>query len=140
MRAKRAKKAKKAKKMPHNIGKAIKKKKTFVRRKTKMETIQITTRKEQPMPVQLQHMKVEALARQDIPLQRVSSSWIKEIGYHAKEHLGVMTTLPRKNYPSRGYYISGMSMSAFQLFYYAHSKGTHFNYHIKDKYTITRYR
>lgn len=115
-------------------------KKRLVSRKTKQREITIVTRKEQPMPVQLQTMKVSALARQDIPLQRVSSSWIKEIGYHAKDHVGVMTTLPKPNYPSRGYLIHNLPMRVMEGFYYAHSKGTFYNYFIKGKYNVTRYR
>lgn len=134
-------KRKKLKKMPHNIGKPLrkvfapKKAKKLISRRVKMRKIRIVTRKEQPIPLHLKRMKVEALARQDIPLQRVSSSWIKEIGYHAKERLGVFITLT-----GYGYYISRMPMRVFEGWYYAHSKGTFFNHNIKGKYTITRYR
>jgi len=86
-----------------SIGKLFKK--WFKISETEFKKIRITTRKEQPMPVQLKRMKVKALARRDIPLQRVSSSWIKEIGYHAHDKLGVMTTLPKGSYGSRGYII-----------------------------------
>ena len=123
----------KRKKVPGMI--KLRKKKRLITRRVKKREIQIVTRKEQPMPLQLRRMKVEALARQGIPLQRVSSSWIKEIGYHAREKLGVMTTLT-----GYGYLISGMSMRVFTEWYYAHSKGTFFNLNVKGKYKITRYR
>ena len=135
-------------------------KRSKIRHKEKKKKIAIVTRKEQPMPksgimatarsekgmpIFMQVMEVTALEKADISLQRVSSSWIKEIGYHRKDKIGVMTTLPmkRKNgttYASRGYNILRFPWSRFEQFYYAHSKGTFFNYFIKGKYKIERYR
>lgn len=101
----------------------------------KKRVIQIITRKEQPMPVRMKRMKVEALARQDIPLQRVSSTWIRELGYHAHDKIAVMVT--RQGY---GYLIHDFSQRAMTEWYYAMSKGTFFNISVKGKYTIERYR
>lgn len=134
VRAKKAKKPKRPKRIQTPTGKDIKLKRTLFRRKIKEKEIEIVTRKEQPLPAHLKQMKVSALARQDIPLQRVSSSWIKELGYHKKEGFAVMTTLQ-----GYGYYIY-MPFGVFEAWYYAHSKGTYFNYQVKGKYTITRYR
>lgn len=144
----RMNKIKKVKSLHGDIGKPLKeKKKLLSRRKKKME-IAIVTRRDQPtilkgktvsvsmgdVPYFLKVMEVTALARQDIPLQRVSSSWIKELGYHKKERFAVMTTLQ-----GYGYYVK-MPWKIFMQWYFAHSKGTFFNYFVKKKYKITRYR
>lgn len=130
----RVKKVKEIRKMHDDIGKPLKEKRRLITRRKKKVTIRIITRKEQPMPVHLQTMQVTALARQDVPLQRVSSSWIRELGYHRKEKFAVMTT--KQGY---GYYIR-CPWKVFMEWFFAHSKGTYFNRLVKGKYKITRYR
>ena len=114
------------------MGKPLKYKKRLLTRRVKKEEVIIVSRRTQP--AFLTKMKVEALARQDIPLQRVSSTWVREIGYHKKEKFAVMVT--KKGY---GYYIY-CSFKVFNAWYHAHSKGTFFNYSVKGKYKIVRYR
>lgn len=114
------------------MGKPLRYKRKLLTRRVKKEEVLIVSRRAQP--AFLTKMKVKALARQDIPLQVVSSSWIREIGYHKKEEFAVMIT--KKGY---GYYIY-CPFKTFMNWYYAHSKGTFFNYSIKGKYKIVRYR
>lgn len=71
----------------------------------------------------------------DFPMRPVSSSWIAELGYYLSSKTAMMVTL--RGY---GYEIYGISFDMFVNWFYAMSKGTFFNYRIRDKYTIARVR
>lgn len=114
----------------------IKKKKRILTRKIKRHGIEVVSRKEQPMPKM--EVEVAKLKKQDIEERPVSSSWIATLGYEKGGWLGLKTgtaTMETK----KGYrYEIDMPFDVFEEWFYAHSKGTFFNYAVRDKYPIRR--
>lgn len=62
----------------------------------------------------------------------VSSSWIASIGWDARAKVALMLTLAGYFYQFK------VPFKIFEAWYYAHSKGTYFNYAVKDKYPYKR--
>lgn len=120
---------------PKNKGKPkppiMRQKLTRFRKRVKTHRVEIVSRKAQPK------WKITAIVpkmeKVDIPMLPVSSSWIQSLSYHRKGRFAVMSLLNGYEYQ-----IFGMSWEKFESWYYAHSKGTFFNYRVKDKYRIVR--
>ena len=103
--------------------------KKLLRKGYKEREIEIVTRKEYPEI----ETKVRRLKKQDYPLTPVSSSFISEIGYETTGRIITIMMLAGK-----GYEYSNVPFKIWEGFYYAHSKGTYYNYYIKGKYDSRR--
>lgn len=133
VRAKRAKKAKKAKRavaLRETVAPAYKKR--LISRREKTKEIAIITRKEQPQHTKFIYVEAKALSPKYIQGGMVSSSWIEEVQWIPEQKAAYMST-------QTGYeYYFYIPFAIFEQWYYAHSKGTYFNYYIKDKYRYRR--
>lgn len=107
-------------------------KRKLLTRKIKTKEIAIVTRKEQPVPAKFIYAEAKALSSKYVQGGMVSSSWISEVEWLPKKKAAFMSTI-------NGWeYLFYIPFTIFEQWYYAHSKGTYFNYYVKDKYRYTR--
>lgn len=90
--------------------------------------IEIVSRQGQPQVT----AKVPSIAKTNMPVKMVSSSWIMSLGYDAK---GEVATMNLSNGYSYAVYIPWDIMTQW---IYAHSKGTFFNEVIKGQYKVVK--
>lgn len=104
---------------------------TRLRHKPKKKTIEIVSRRSQGRSF-IRSAEVTALDKKASSGGMVSSSWIQEIYWLAERNWAHMVL---QNGYSYNVYIPFM---VYEQWFYAHSKGTFFNYIIKDKYDVVR--
>lgn len=98
-------------------------KKSWLLKRQKMRDVDVVSRKGQP---QVQ-ARVKRLKNEDIPLTPVASSWIEAIGWMDGE-----AVMKVKGRPTP--YTMQMPFKVFEEWYYALSKGSYFNTHIRGNY------
>jgi len=103
-------------------------KKSWLRKRVKKEKMTMVARRGQPQAVS----RVPVLREAEIG-GRVSSSWIAEIQWDTARNRALMILL-------NGYvYDVLIPFKIFRQWYWAVSKGTYFNYNIKDKFVVKRF-
>jgi hypothetical protein len=104
-------------------------KKRLITRRVKKEKMELVARRGQPQAI----ARVPVLKKADVG-GRISSSWIAELLWDNSRNVAIMILII-------GYvYDVFIPFKIFRQWFYAVSKGTYFNYNIKDKFVVKRWQ